>query len=229
MENFVSEIKTQNPSVQIDPVTREEDMAWIAYKSKEQNYLEHSRVWPLSISTDRFINALFTDASHLTKLNREKLLTELHTIASDMQDVEIKVSLYDLFTEEEMQAVYQLNNSRMTLHNGDEIMNGGIAARCAISLWDRIEADADAAIARGGVGADLRFGHERVADGQDRGQQKHQGKDGTKDEHAHPAKAALLFPHPSTSFPNQSSALNKRAIKITITMAMITAAADSFW
>ena len=160
MENFVSEIKTQNPSVQIDPITREEDMAWIAYKSKEQSYLEHSRVWPLSISTDRFINALFTDASHLTKLNREKLLTELHTIASDMQDVEIKVSLYDLFTEEEMQAVYQLNNSRMTLHNGDEIMNGGIAARCAISLWDRIEADADAAVARGGVGADLRFGHD---------------------------------------------------------------------
>ena len=160
MENFVSEIKTQNPSVQIDPITREEDMAWIAYKSKEQSYLEHSRVWPLSISTDRFINALFTDASHLTKLNREKLLTELHTIASDMQDVEIKVSLYDLFTEEEMQAVYQLNNSRMTLYNGDEIMNRGIAARCAISLWDRIEADADAAIARGGVGADLRFGHD---------------------------------------------------------------------
>ena len=160
MENFVSEIKTQNPSVQIDPITREEDMAWIAYKSKEQSYLEHSRVWPLSISTDRFINALFTDASHLTKLNREKLLTELHTIASDMQDVEIKVSLYDLFTEEEMQAVYQLNNSRMTLHNGDEIMNGGIAARCAISLWDRIEGDAEAAIARGGVGADLRFGHD---------------------------------------------------------------------
>ena len=77
-----------------------------------------------------------------------------------MQDVELNVSLYDIFTEEEMRAVYNLNNRRMTLHNGDEIMNKGIAARCATSLWNRIEDDADAAIARGGVGADLRFGHD---------------------------------------------------------------------
>ena len=160
MANFVSELKTLNPSLQIDPITREEDMAWIAYKSKEQDYLEHSRDWPLPVSSDRFINALFTDASHLLKSNREKLLTELHTIASDMQDVELDVSLYDIFTEEELLAVYDLNNRRMTFQNGDEIMNHGIAARCATSLWNRIEADADAAIARGGVGADLRFGHD---------------------------------------------------------------------
>ena len=160
MENFVAELKAQNPSIKIDPITREEDMAWIAYKSKEQNYLEHSFDWPLPISTDRFINALFTDASHLSKSNREKLLSELHTIASDMQDVELKVSLYDIFTEEELKTVYNLNNRRMTLHNGDEIMNNGIAARCATSLWSRIEADADAAIARGDIGADLRFGHD---------------------------------------------------------------------
>ena len=160
MENFVAELKAQNPSIKIDPITREENMAWIAYKSKEQNYLEHSFDWPLPISTDRFINALFTDASHLSKSNREKLLSELHTIASDMQDVELKVSLYDIFTEEELKTVYNLNNRRMTLHNGDEIMNNGIAARCATSLWNRIEADADAAIASGVVGADLRFGHD---------------------------------------------------------------------
>ena len=160
MENFVSELKTLNPSLQIDPITREEDMAWIAYKSKEQSYLEHSRDWPLPISTDRFINALFTDASHLSKPSREKLLSELHTIASDMQDVELNVSLYDIFTEEELYTVYNLNNSRMTLQNSDTIMNNGIAARCATSLWNRVKADADAAIARGGVGSDLRFGHD---------------------------------------------------------------------
>ena len=160
MEHFVSELKTLNPSVNINPVTQKEDMAWIAYKSQEQRDFEHSLSWPLLISTDRFINALFTDASHLSKADREKLLSELHTIASDMQDVELDVSLYDLFTEEELLAVYDLNNRRMTLHNGDEIENNGIPARSAITLWKRIEADANAAIARGGVGADLRFGHD---------------------------------------------------------------------
>ena len=48
----------------------------------------------------------------------------------------------------------------MTICNGDESLNGGIPARSAVSLWRRIEADADAAITRGGVGADLRFGHD---------------------------------------------------------------------
>ena len=77
-----------------------------------------------------------------------------------MQDVELDISLYDLFTMEEMEAVYAKNNEGMTTIHGDVIQNEGIPARSAISLWQRIEADADAAIARGGVGADLRFGHD---------------------------------------------------------------------
>ena len=160
MLHFLGEIAKQAGLEKIEGVTREEDMAWIAYKSQEQSDFEHAQNWPLMISTDRFINSLFKDATHLSKEDREKLLSELHTIASDMQDVELNVSLYDIFTYEEMMAVYDLNNRRMTLHNGDEIMNHGIPARSAVSLWRKIEADADAAIVRGGVGADLRFGHD---------------------------------------------------------------------
>jgi hypothetical protein len=59
-----------------------------------------------------------------------------------------------------MLAVYAKNNESMTIVHGDVIENEGIPARCAISLWQRIEADAETAIAYGGVGADLRFGHD---------------------------------------------------------------------
>jgi predicted alpha-1,2-mannosidase len=158
MENFVSELKSLNPSIQIDPVSKEEDMAWIAYTSPEQKALEKRTNVPLRISPDRFIKALFIDPSKVE--DPTKLLLELHTIASDMQDVELDVSLYDIFTKEEMLAIYEKNNVGMTLIHGDKIQNEGIPARCAISLWQRIVADADAAIARGGVGADLRFGHD---------------------------------------------------------------------
>ena len=158
MENFVSELKLLNPSIQIDPVTREEDMDWIAYTSPEQKALEQRTNVPLKISPERFVKALFIDPSKVE--DPTKLLLELHTIASDMQDVELDISLYDLFTMEEMEAVYAKNNEGMTTIHGDVIQNEGIPARSAISLWQRIEADADAAIARGGVGADLRFGHD---------------------------------------------------------------------
>ena len=158
MENFVAELKSQNPSIQLDPITREEDMAWIAYTSPEQKALENRTLVPLKISPDRFVKALFKDPSKVK--DPTKLLMELHTIASDMQDVELDVSLYDLFTSEEMLAVYAKNNESMTIVHGDVIENEGIPARCAISLWQRIEADAETAIAYGGVGADLRFGHD---------------------------------------------------------------------
>ena len=158
MENFVDELKLLSNTQHLTPITREEDMAWIAYTSPEEKALENSTNVPLTISPDRFIKALFIDASKIKE--PAKLLMEIHTIASDMQDVELNVSLYDIFTAEEFQAVYEKNNKSMTIVHGDVIENNGIAARSAISLWQRIEADADAAIARGGVGADLRFGHD---------------------------------------------------------------------
>ena len=158
MENFVDEIKLLSNTQHLTPITREEDMAWIAYTSPEEKALENSTNVPLTISPDRFIKALFIDASKIKE--PAKLLMEIHTIASDMQDVELNVSLYDIFTAEEFQAVYEKNNKSMTIVHGDVIENNGIPARSAISLWQRIEADADAAIARGGVGADLRFGHD---------------------------------------------------------------------
>ena len=158
MENFVDEIKLLSNTQHLTPITQEEDMAWIAYTSPEEKALENSTNVPLTISPDRFIKALFVDASKIKE--PAKLLMEIHTIASDMQDVELNVSLYDIFTAEEFQAVYEKNNKSMTIVHGDVIENNGIPARSAISLWQRIEADADAAIARGGVGADLRFGHD---------------------------------------------------------------------
>ena len=158
MENFLKSLGQQAKLKDLTGVTDSADMAWIAYTSPEMKDLENRTNVPLKISPNRFIKALFLDPSKVRK--PEKLFTEMHTLASDMQDVELKLSFYDLFTPEELEAVYEQNNIRMSRCNGDDILNEGIPARSAISLWQRIEADADAAIARGGVGADLRFGHD---------------------------------------------------------------------
>ncbi len=158
MENFVDELKQLSNTIHLTPITQEEDMAWIAYTSPEEKVHENRTNVPLMISPERFIKALFIDPTKIE--NPTRLLTEMHTIASDMQDVELNVSLYDLFTPEEMEAVYNKNNKSMTIVHGDLIENEGIPARSAISLWQHIETEADAAIARGGVGADLRFGHD---------------------------------------------------------------------
>ena len=158
MLNFLSELQAQNPELSIEPITRQEDMAWIAYTSPEEKALEARTNVPLKISPERFIKALFMNPSEVE--DPAKLLMELHTIASDMQDVELNVSLYDIFTPEEFEAVYVKNNEGMTIVHGDVVQNEGIPARSAISLWQRIESDADAAIDRSEKGVDLRFGHD---------------------------------------------------------------------
>jgi predicted alpha-1,2-mannosidase len=155
---FVGELENLAGLDKIESVTDSADMTWIAYTSPEERALENRTNVPLMISPDRFIKALFVDPSKVKE--PAKLLMELHTIASDMQDVELDVSLYDIFTPEEFKAVYDKNNRGMTIVHGNVIENEGIPARSAISLWQRIEADADAAIERGGIGADLRFGHD---------------------------------------------------------------------
>lgn len=155
---FLDELRVLGCTKLPEAVTDSADMAWIAYTSPETKALEQRTDIPLTISPERFIKSLFVDPSQLE--NPTKLMTELHTVASDMQDVELKLSFYDLFTEEEFEAIYQQNNVRMRRCNGDDILNEGIPARSAISLWQRIEADADAAVASGGKGADLRFGHD---------------------------------------------------------------------
>ena len=155
---FLDELENLARLEKLDAITDSADMAWIAYTSPEEKALENRTNLPLRISPERFIKALFTDPSKID--DPAKLLMELHTIASDMQDVELDVSLYDIFTREEFEAVYTKNNEGMTIIHGDAILNEGIPARSAFSLWERIEANADAAIASDKKGADLRFGHD---------------------------------------------------------------------
>ena len=126
MENFVDELKQLSNTQHLTPITQEEDMAWIAYTSPEEKAHENRTNVPLMISPERFIKALFVDPSKIE--NPTKLLTEMHTIASDMQDVELNVSLYDIFTPEELEAVYNKNNRSMT------IVHGG---RCCNRSWRR--------------------------------------------------------------------------------------------
>ena len=77
-----------------------------------------------------------------------------------MQDVEIGVSLYDIFTPVEMRAVYEANNENMWTCNSHNATSADIPERSAVSLWQNIVSEADAALQRQSPAATLRFGHD---------------------------------------------------------------------
>ncbi|MCR4602434.1 MAG: GH92 family glycosyl hydrolase [Prevotella sp.] len=157
---FCKELETQTKLQQavFTIETKAEHMAYINHEPAGQKALSSRIKGVITISPERFVRSLFKDLSKLS--NPTKLLSELHTIASDMQDIPLTVSLWDIFTEEEMLAVHDANTRRMTICNGDTPLNDGIAARSSIPLWQNIECEADSMIASGGRGASLRFGHD---------------------------------------------------------------------
>ena len=155
---FCGELQRLFPQLRINPETNASHMAYLNHESAELKALQQRTRRQPNIGTDRFVRALFKDATKVKE--PKKLLSELHTIASDMQDVPLNVSLWDLFTYEEMMAVHDANNERMTICNGSTPLNEGIPARSSIALWQNIEQEADDIIASGGHGASLRFGHD---------------------------------------------------------------------
>ena len=155
---FCNELTRHFPHLDIHPETEARHMVYINYESAElKAFTKGIRRQP-AVDATRFVTALFKDPSQVKEPLR--LMSELHTIASDMQDIPLKVSLWDCFTEEEMLAVHDANNERMTICNGDTPLNEGIPARSSIALWQNIEQEADEMIASGGHGASFRFGHD---------------------------------------------------------------------
>ena len=70
----------------------------------------------------------------------------LYWIASDMQDVELPLSFYDLFEKEELFGIWQSVNYRMYICNANAPVNQGAAPKSAKSLLKNIIESADHAI-----------------------------------------------------------------------------------
>ena len=164
---FTSELHALQPQLKLDVKTDSADMAWIAYVSPDIKALQKRTHVVAQISPDRFLRQLFKDISKID--DPMKLMSEMHAITSSIQDVglnfpayplDIEEALNALFTDEEFRAIYEANNLRMTIVNGNEPTNESIPARCAIPLWQNIEAEAEAALRSRQTSATLRFGHD---------------------------------------------------------------------
>lgn len=169
MEAFLAAWADEGVDVQVEALSDTADMAWIAYTSPDVEALEQNTVVPCAVSPDRLIRSLFRDPSRVEA--PEDLMSELHTIAADMQDVDIDVCLDDVLTDEESHALYQRNNRRMWICNGLTPLNQHAAQASAASLWIDLRDHADYALAayapdvpnptaQNRPAARLRFGHD---------------------------------------------------------------------
>ncbi|MDE6778726.1 MAG: histidine phosphatase family protein [Alistipes sp.] len=114
------------------------------------------------VRPERLMESLFSDGEYVRRniKSRRSFMTELFAVASILQDTTPDVSLYDVFTDDEIYSLWRLQNLNQYLRKGPSAMAGELAASIAKPLLRDFVECADRAVAgTGGVAADLRFGH----------------------------------------------------------------------
>ncbi len=111
--------------------------------------------------SDRFVRSLVNDEAYARdSVDGFDLIRSIFHVAGVLQNHHTDMSLYDLFTPEELHAIWKSENASHYVDysiapQSDYMMSFGES-----HLLRKIIADADAAIANGAPAANLRFGHE---------------------------------------------------------------------
>lgn len=170
MDAFCERLKELNPQLRITRESCDRYMDYLNYHSPEsQRFASHEGVWyeeyrkfaAEHTRPERLTAALFADAGYVRRhIHPEMLMEGLYWIASDMQNTDLDLSFYDLFTAEELFDLWQIRNYHNYVIDGPAPVAGGMMLDNARALLRNIVETADEAIAAGGGTATLRFGHD---------------------------------------------------------------------
>ncbi len=173
MANELMELSRLNPTLDIRSDASKHDMyymnlqdsvIWENHTNSEiEAYLED---WTKkNVHPEHTMNLLFTDVSKVEQFaDIDELYEQLYKSATIVQDCEIRhrLSLYDIFTEEDLFALWQTTNIWWFCAYGRNVMNGCIQPYSQRNLLHKIISEADSCIVLDHPGATLRFGHDTI-------------------------------------------------------------------
>lgn len=172
MEAECQTIKAFNPAAEIKNDASDHDMYYMNYYYKQKKdgvfnqiqkdsaALAKSRAFEKSkMHPDRFMLSLFKDTS-LISVDKRDLFSRFFRVASDLQDTDLQISMYDLFTKEELYGMFCANNAHWYFWSGYNPLSKSLMPFSQTYLLKDIIKTADSVIATGSHGATLRFGHD---------------------------------------------------------------------
>lgn len=173
MENELQQLLILNPKLNITHDASEHDMyymnfddklltkrkkpagVWSQYKAYRKQHLDYIRL----------MESLFNDKSYVYRnIDADDFGYRLFKLASNLQSIEARkdMTLYDIFTKDELYANWQMENVRWYIEYGACPLNGGQQPFSQRNLLRNIITQADSCIATGKNCATLRFGHETM-------------------------------------------------------------------
>ena len=173
MENALQQMVRMNPKLQIFHDASYHDMY---YMNQGDRYLDslghcigmqraHGEYRRAHEHCDRLMGELFNDAAWVKQnVDPSSMNAHLYNMASSIQGTELrgKVSLYDLFTEQELMDTWLFNNAWWQMTYGNSPYTGNVRPYSQRNLLHDIIDKADSCIALPHPGATLRYGHDTM-------------------------------------------------------------------
>lgn len=171
MENALHALLRVNPDLEIRHDASEHDMWYLNFHDRELR----KKAFPENVEktynefctahqhNDRIMKSLFNDDNYWKhEVNAQDLAYHLFKLACNIQSTEIRhdISLYDLFTEEELYDMWLQTNAWWYINYGPSPLNDGIAPYSQRNLLRMMIAEADSCLRLPHPGATLRYGHE---------------------------------------------------------------------
>lgn len=171
MDAFCERLKELNPRLNITRESSHRHMPDICppyspeaevFRSAKDTWREEYRKFEEKhVNPDRLINSLFSNKSFIVqKVNPPMLMKALGEIAGSMQNLETKVSFYDIFEPQELFDLWQCKNYHNYVVDGPSSKSGGATINMIKPLLKDIVDKANEAINTDSRGATLRFGHD---------------------------------------------------------------------
>lgn len=167
MAAFNERLKELNPDIVMDSEAVGRNLYLnnhIANPTVTQDSLDdmYEKFFNEHFDAKRFLETIFISdiASQKYVTNPFRFIFDLYSMAGDVQDTDLKLSLWDIFTNDEIFVLWQTGNLRMYYICGPSAINGEASRNSAKLLLRNIIGCADEAIKSGNISADLRFGHD---------------------------------------------------------------------
>ena len=173
MENALQQLLIMNQKLHILHDASEHDMWYMNFRDKEltsrrRNFDTENAYYDFVNKHRNYLRAmkaLFNDEEYMEKnVDAWQLNNYLFKLASNLQSTELhkRITLYDIFTDDEIYSNWQIANARWYLDYGACALNGAQQPYTQRNLLRRIIEQADSCIRLPKPGATLRFGHETM-------------------------------------------------------------------
>lgn len=169
MASFCVKLKELNPSLNLTMESGARYMRYLNYWDEPSREFTANGEWRElynqfredHIRPERLMKLLFTDTDYVEKnVDAKEFMYSLYWIASNMQNVEVNLSLYDVFEKEELLDLFQIHNFRLYVCNGPSPWGKDIILNTFKPLLRNILDSANEAIKDSSIAATLRFGHD---------------------------------------------------------------------